>query len=1048
MKAKTILLAGALLLFLATAGNAAAQTPQYIQLDGINDFDPGNLLDADGGDTETRNWCGPDPDVESPMDIGDIFVTNDSQNLYLGFDYDNECFQVPAINIMVAIAVGDPATGGLSDPFYRKWHWVNSPQKPDFVFYVVGNGANYEIAYGGYDGAGPANGWYDVTASFNGTGGGAGNALGVINAPGFWEMALPLAALGVTTDDVISIEIIMTQDGNTKGPLDAAANDPRQLSTPAGTVFDLVTPVALDAPLLAYTVQDGSGVVLPDVTPPTVVGFTADPYNGTLELEFSEAMDPAGFMDPSRFVVLEGFFAFTPIVRGELPVQTLTQPAPDRVVLGFLPGALAPTDVFYSLRRFVADPPRDLAGNALAYDNEVAFSVNRLDIRLDAASALQGQGESFGDFTIVGTDPAFVQDGACGTLMALERPDPPIFRRVVDVVVPVDPVSLSGEKDLVFSFAHDCVPEADPAKALRNFHLSLNDPASQIIKLAFDSVDLGRAIILGAYFWSGDGPLVIEVDEDIDPALLAAATFGIRDEKGVMIPADFVTVTGKRLTVHLPAAPAKGVDKGGFFPGRHLELVVGEITDLAGNVRPASATPLVVYDVAFRHQGPPPPGGGVALLIDGEPLYSGEPGLGQMQWSATNGYYETKPRLSIFYQGAPDQYPPVGVQNTRTIHWGFVGESRYLREFDLTVPGPNPEAVWGSFDDRTEGDISTTPIEVVFSIDMTTHPDPIGFNTEVAIQLPDCESCPQVPPYGYLSDDGLNSGDLVAGDGIYTGTAYFQPGTALQDMAYLYARDAVRECGIENPRRFRLGDPNGRIEDLGGYFRQTLPTAEWDRCDVTTRDIEAVFFLDLGDDWAGSWTDVRITSPIPPLGVDPATSLQLQDDGVAPDLVADDGIYAAAAVFLAGSSVRVPYSFWSGGNPENPGAPARFVDLDNFYDAVGNPQLIDPDYWVPAISGVPSAARPAALVNAYPNPFNPSTTIVFDLPRRAEAVLDIFDVRGRRVMTLTGGEMEAGRHAWIWEGRDQAGRAMASGVYMARLRAGTATDMLKLMLLK
>jgi hypothetical protein len=80
-----------------------------------------------------------------------------------------------------------------------------------------------------------------------------------------------------------------------------------------------------------------------------------------------------------------------------------------------------------------------------------------------------------------------------------------------------------------------------------------------------------------------------------------------------------------------------------------------------------------------------------------------------------------------------------------------------------------------------------------------------------------------------------------------------------------------------------------------------------------------------------------------------------------------------------------------------------------------------------------------ALMPAYPNPFNPRTTLTFTLPRRQEASLDVYDVRGRKVTRLLHETMEPGRHTVIWQGTDQQDRPVAAGVYLVRLRAGQQT---------
>jgi hypothetical protein len=76
------------------------------------------------------------------------------------------------------------------------------------------------------------------------------------------------------------------------------------------------------------------------------------------------------------------------------------------------------------------------------------------------------------------------------------------------------------------------------------------------------------------------------------------------------------------------------------------------------------------------------------------------------------------------------------------------------------------------------------------------------------------------------------------------------------------------------------------------------------------------------------------------------------------------------------------------------------------------------------------------LLGAAPNPFNPQTRIFFVLPEAGPATLRIYDARGRAVKTLALGELAAGEHGIIWNGTNDAGRAVASGVYYTELEAG------------
>jgi len=68
-----------------------------------------------------------------------------------------------------------------------------------------------------------------------------------------------------------------------------------------------------------------------------------------------------------------------------------------------------------------------------------------------------------------------------------------------------------------------------------------------------------------------------------------------------------------------------------------------------------------------------------------------------------------------------------------------------------------------------------------------------------------------------------------------------------------------------------------------------------------------------------------------------------------------------------------------------------------------------------------------------PNPFNPTTTIAFELPTRGEAELAVYNAAGRRVATLESGMLEAGRHTATWNGKNADGKAVASGIYFFRL---------------
>ena len=98
------------------------------------------------------------------------------------------------------------------------------------------------------------------------------------------------------------------------------------------------------------------------------------------------------------------------------------------------------------------------------------------------------------------------------------------------------------------------------------------------------------------------------------------------------------------------------------------------------------------------------------------------------------------------------------------------------------------------------------------------------------------------------------------------------------------------------------------------------------------------------------------------------------------------------------------------------------------------------------IPGIAPAA--SAIRSIYPNPFNPSTRIFFDVAHAGRVTLSIFDVAGRRVAVLFDGRLEPGRFETEWNGTGLSGETVASGVYFCRLQAGSAVETRKMILLR
>jgi len=122
------------------------------------------------------------------------------------------------------------------------------------------------------------------------------------------------------------------------------------------------------------------------------------------------------------------------------------------------------------------------------------------------------------------------------------------------------------------------------------------------------------------------------------------------------------------------------------------------------------------------------------------------------------------------------------------------------------------------------------------------------------------------------------------------------------------------------------------------------------------------------------------------------------------------------------------------------GIAARAVILEDILTVFGNDNISPPT----------SVELPANVlsVSNFPNPFNPSTTIKMNLPKTGDVSLKVFNVRGELVRTLVDGQMTAGEHSIIWDGKTDSGNQTASGVYFYETRANGEVKINKMALVK
>ena len=151
---------------------------------------------------------------------------------------------------------------------------------------------------------------------------------------------------------------------------------------------------------------------------------------------------------------------------------------------------------------------------------------------------------------------------------------------------------------------------------------------------------------------------------------------------------------------------------------------------------------------------------------------------------------------------------------------------------------------------------------------------------------------------------------------------------------------------------------------------------------------------------------------------------------------------------------------WSAGmadpvwaNPQLHGTVEFLADhklkLDPVNSAGGPDAVADPAWYIPPAQSAVRLETAAAvedfrLQQNYPNPFNPSTTIDFAVKEQGRVELAIFDVLGRKVKTLVSESLPMGSYSAMWDGTDNAGSAVPSGVYVYRMTAGTYSSFRKL----
>jgi len=175
-----------------------------------------------------------------------------------------------------------------------------------------------------------------------------------------------------------------------------------------------------------------------------------------------------------------------------------------------------------------------------------------------------------------------------------------------------------------------------------------------------------------------------------------------------------------------------------------------------------------------------------------------------------------------------------------------------------------------------------------------------------------------------------------------------------------------------------------------------------------------------------------------------------------------DGFLAIQAESTAPIVENDVDDLWLGARPNdatmtNPVKMVGYMDRVRIWDIALNASQIDalytsegPDGGTTEVKAFEPSVVPSAfgLSQNYPNPFNPNTRIQFSLEKQRHARLTVYDLTGRPVRTLFDGVMAAGQHEAEWDGKNEFGSQVPSGMYVCRLTAGQQTSIRKITFLQ
>ncbi len=254
-----------------------------------------------------------------------------------------------------------------------------------------------------------------------------------------------------------------------------------------------------------------------------------------------------------------------------------------------------------------------------------------------------------------------------------------------------------------------------------------------------------------------------------------------------------------------------------------------------------------------------------------------------------------------------------------------------------------------------------------------------------------------------------------------------------------------------------------RSRELLGYnvYRQILPEGDFDL--INTEIVSALYYtdedVDFGEDYAYYVTAVYTEGES-----EPSNSIEINipdaQQVAQPTASPEPGEYEdSVTVELLCDTEEAEIRFTLNGEDPDEGSMLYEEPLELTEDTVIKAraykslylpsEMLEAEYTIVVSAEDTSEIAPVTgLYPAFPNPFNPSTTISFSLADEGMVTLELFNARGQKIRTLVREWREAGNHSVIWNGRDEQGNPVRSGIYFYRMTAEDYETVKKMMLIQ